>query len=1032
MVKVTKDLLAKDTEKELETQKVLKKMTKESEEEKASILAQLHKFPYLDLNLVPLNSDEIQAISAEESHLHNLAVFQKSGKNVKVAITNPVNADTLKYIEKLEKENGWQIRAFVVSASSLERVWNKYKESPLLENLDVLRMSLSEKDLKDFERQFGDLIELKKRMKEIPTTQIINIVMTGAIKMMASDIHFEPQEETVRMRYRIDGVLQDIGNFPPDIYRFILSRIKLLAKMKLNIRNIAQDGSFSINLGKGPIDSAPKKNEADSPKDSAKKEEKEGEIDVRVSIIPGNFGESIVMRLLNQSDILLGVEDLGLQGLAYNQVQEQAAKPNGMILTTGPTGSGKTTTLYALINKLNTADVKIITIEDPIEYKIKGISQTQVSKSREYTFAKGLRAIVRQDPDIILVGEIRDDETADIAINASLTGHLVLSTLHTNNAPASIPRLIEMGIKPTLIPPSVNAFIAQRLVRCLCPDCKKEYEPAHETIETIKRILAIISPKAKIEIPKEVTKLYKPVGCVKCHNSGYKGRIGIFEVLTINENIEKLIMEMASEREIAQSAMEDGMITMTQDAILKVIKGMSSMEEVWRVTGQAEFLEEIYEKLMAQLLSRMITISEKDLENVSENVSSFEKLNQLINKTSAKNIATIVLAGAILLEAGDIHIEPEEKDIKIRFRIDGILQTAGTIPLTEYPAFLGELKQLCGFKTEVREGVKDSRFSINLEKPFGKITETKIDIRVSIILGGFGETVVMRLLNKAAVALDIDKLGIRKQNLDKILSEVKKPNGVFLNTGPTGSGKSTTLYSLLKVINNPEVKIITVEDPIEYQLEGILQTQVNEEGGYTFANALRALLRQNPDIMMVGEIRDEETANTAIQSALTGHLILSTLHTNDASGSVQRLINMGVRPDDLATSSNAFMAQRLVRKLCDCKEKIKPTPEEKERIAKVLASISPKSNLTIPKIDSIFKPKGCAKCNNIGYKGRTTISEVLAVDKDIKELISQSVISFKIKEKAVENGMITMAQDGFLKVLEGDTTLEEVERVVEK
>jgi type IV pilus assembly protein PilB len=1028
MVKVTKNLLAKDTEKEMQTQKVLKKMTKESEEEKASILAQLHKFPYLDLNLIPLNSDEIQTISAEDSRLHSLAVFQKSGKNIKAAITNPVNVDTLKYIEKLEKENGWNIRTFVVSVSSMERVWNKYKESPLLENLDMLQLSLSEKDLKDFEHQFGDLIELKKRMREIPTTQIINIVMTGAIKMMASDIHFEPQEETVRMRYRIDGVLQDIGNFPPDVYRFVLSRIKLLAKMKINLRNIAQDGSFSINLDKDVIDSITNKSKTGS----SQKEEGKREIDIRVSIIPGNFGESIVMRLLNQSDILLGVEELGLQGLAYNQVQEQAAKPNGMILTTGPTGSGKTTTLYALINKLNTADVKIITIEDPIEYKIKGISQTQVSKSREYTFAKGLRAIVRQDPDIILVGEIRDEETADIAINAALTGHVVLSTLHTNNAPASIPRLIEMGIKPTLIPPSINVFIAQRLVRCLCPNCKKEYEPARETIETIRRILAIISPKAKIEIPKEINKLYKPMGCVKCHNTGYKGRIGIFEVLTINENIEKLIMEMASEREIAQSAMEDGMITMTQDAILKVIKGSTSMEEVWRVTGQAEFLEEIYEKLMDQLLSRMITISEKDMKNVSENISSFEKLNQLINKTSAKEIAKMVLAGAILLEAGDIHIEPEEKNIKIRYRIDGILQNVGTIPLTEYPAFLGELKQLCGFKTEVREGVKDSRFSINLEKTFGKITETKIDIRVSIILGGFGETVVMRLLNKAAVALEIDKLGIRKQNLDKILSEVKKPNGVFLNTGPTGSGKSTTLYSLLKVINNSEVKIITVEDPIEYQLEGILQTQVNEEGGYTFATALRSLLRQNPDIMMVGEIRDEETANTAIQSALTGHLILSTLHTNDASGSIQRLINMGVRPDDLATSSNAFMAQRLVRKLCECKEKIKPTPVEKERIIKVLASISPKSNVAIPKIEIVYKPTGCVKCNNIGYKGRTTISEVLVIDKDIKELISQSAISFKIKEKAIENGMITMAQDGFMKILEGETTLDEVERVVEE
>ena len=1007
MPKIIKGGTVVNEEKALKTQAVISHINKKEEEEEASSLAQSAGLPYIDLNIFPIGSDDIRTISEDDSHKFNVGVFRRKGISYHFAVVDPNNEETLQYINKFKEEKGWQINIFVISHASLQRIWNKYKEAPLLENIDMLKLSLEGKDLEEFEKQFGDLLKLKERMREIPTTQVISIVMSGGIKMRASDIHFETQEDAARLRYRVDGVLQDIGMFPYDVYHSLVSRIKMMGKMKINLREIAQDGHFSINL-------------------------ENGRIDVRVSIIPGNHGESIVMRLLNQADVLLKVEDLGLRGLAYDEVKKQTEKTSGMILTTGPTGSGKTTTLYALINTLNEPGVKIITVEDPVEYQIKGISQTQINKSKGYTFANGLRAIVRQDPDVVLVGEIRDEETMDISVNAALTGHLVLSTLHTNSAAATIPRIIELGIKPNLIPPSSNAFMAQRLVRRLCPDCREKYVPAKETIDSLKKILAIISPKAKIEIPKDIEYLYRPKGCSKCRNLGYKGRIGVYEVLTINEEIEKLILEMASETDITKAALENGMITMAQDGILKSIEGITSLEEVWRVTGQTDFLEEIYEKLMAQSLSRAIALSEEEVKKTSENISSFDVLGKFLASANQKEAIKYVFASALLLETGDIHIEPEESDVKIRYRIDGILQTAGVIPLNEYPSFLGEIKVLCGFKAEVREGVKDSRFSIVMDKPFGTIKDTKVDVRVSIILGGFGETVVMRLLNKSAVALDINKLGIRKQNLDKILHEVNKPNGVFLNTGPTGSGKSTTLYSVLSVLNKPEVKIITVEDPIEYQLQGILQTQVNDGGGYTFPTALRALMRQNPDVMMVGEIRDEETASVAIQSALTGHLVLSSLHTNDSVGSVQRLLNMKVRADDLATSSNAFMAQRLVRKLCDCKEKIAITPEQRERIDKIVKTISPAAGVEVPKTDFIYKPKGCPKCNGIGYKGRTTVSEVFVIDKDIKEMIFKNEFSTQIRDKAIEKGMLTMAQDGMLKVLEGETTIEEVDRVTEE
>ncbi len=1031
MVKVSKQAIIKDEEKEMKTLRALRRLKKESEEEQAATVAKNHNLFYIDLNIFPVSGDEIRALPEEAARLYGLAVFQKAGKNVRLAITNPDDQKALEHIKKLQKENGWNIRLYVVSQSSLQKALNKYRETPLMETLEHYRISLTGKDLEEFEEEFKDLLELKKRIREIPTTQIISTIMAGAVKMKASDIHFEPQEEEVRLRYRLDGVLQDIGNLPLDIYRFILSRIKMMGKMKINIRDIAQDGQFTVDIENGPprVDS-PRFGEAGvaSPRVEA------GKINVRVSVIPGKRGESVVMRLLNQADVLLKVEELGLRGLAYEQVQKQTAKPHGMILNTGPTGSGKTTTLYAVLNKINTPGVKVITIEDPVEYEIKGISQTQVAKDRGYTFEKGLRAIVRQDPDIILVGEIRDDETADIALNAALTGHLVLSTIHANSAAGAVPRLLELGVKPNLVAPAINALIAQRLVRCLCPHCKESYTPAGETTDSIKKILAIISPKAKVDIPKNIEKLYRPApgGCPRCRNLGYKGRIGVFEVLTMSETIEKLVLEMASEEDITQAALEEGMMTMAQDGILKALEGITSLEEVWRVTGQTEFLEELYEKLMEQTLARAIKIPEKDWEKVSQNISSFEKFSRFFRGANQKDAFRYVVAAALLLSAGDIHIEPEESGVAVRLRIDGILHAIGHIPLNEYPTFLGEIKLLCGLKAEVRQGVRDSRFSVILEKPHQDIRDEKVDVRVSIILGGFGETVVMRLLNQGAVSLDVDKLGIRKQNLDKILHEIKKPNGFFLNTGPTGSGKTTTLYSLLKILNKPEVKIITVEDPIEYQLPGILQTQVNLEGGYTFPTALRALLRQNPDIIMVGEIRDDETAKIAVQSSLTGHLVLSTLHTNDAPGAIPRLLNMGLRTDDLATAANGFMAQRLVRKLCECREKIKPTAEQKEKISHIIKSISPKAGIKIPKSDYIYKPKGCAKCNGIGHKRRTTVSEVLVKNKEIQEMIYKNELSTHIRDKAIELGMLTMQQDGILKVLEGETTLEEVERVTEE
>lgn len=997
------------SKKDLETIKVISTLRHQSEEEFTAAFARSIELPYADTNLVPISTDSIKILPEKEAVEYDVAIIQKVAKKVTIISPDPTKPKTAEYLKKLQEEKGWNLVLFVVSRYNMDKVLERYKKIVFTDVLSQMIVNLTSEDLEKFDQYLKDLVDLKQRVNEVSTTQILNTFMGGAYKLGASDVHIEPQENEFRLRYRIDGILHDVIILPLSVFKSIITRIKMMAGMKINLRDIAQDGAFDVGI---------------------KFPDGERRISIRVSIIPGNFGESVVMRLLDPSSINIGVEKLGLQGLAYEEIQKKINAPTGIILTTGPTGSGKTTTLYAFINNLNTPETKIITIEDPVEYSVKGISQTQVEKSRGYTFASGLRAIVRQDPDVILVGEIRDEETAEIAVNSALTGHLVLSTIHTNSAVGTIPRLIDLGIKPSLIAPAVNALIGQRLVRKLC-DCKEEYIPAKESVEHIKKILSIISPKAKVDVPKEITKLYRPKGCPKCNNFGYKGRVGIFEILTITEEIEKLILDFASETEITVSALESGMITMLQDGILKALQGVTSIDEVKSVTGSGDFLEAIYEKLMAQTLGRGISVNQESFSKAKENIADFKKLQEVISTSKIKDINKIIFSAASLLRVGDIHIEPGASDVKIRFRIDGILQTIATFPLNEYPNLLGEIKLLSGVKSQAREGVVDSRFAIKFDEDIEDVRERSLDVRVSIILGGYGETVVMRLLSKASQELDINKLGIREQNKTKIIHEISKANGVFLNTGPTGSGKTTTLYSILNILNKPEVKIITVEDPIEYQIEGLLQTPTNDKEGYTFSTALRALLRQNPDIMMVGEIRDNETAEVAVQASLTGHLVLSTIHTNNAAGAVQRMLNMGVSPSDIASAVNAFMAQRLVRKLCDCKEKITLPETDKVKISEVLKTISPKSGVEIPPIGEVYKPKGCEKCNHIGFKGRTTISEVFVIDKDIQELITRGAITAELQAKAVENGMLTIAQDGVLKVLEGETTLEEVERVTD-
>lgn len=394
----------------------------------------------------------------------------------------------------------------------------------------------------------GDLLD---DTSDAPIIKLVNLMLSQAVKDRASDIHIEPTQNRLKIRYRVDGILYDMLSPPKHIQSALVSRIKVMAEMNIAEKRLPQDGRIEIRIGN--------KN-----------------IDIRVSTIPTGFGERVVLRLLDKTRILLRLSDLGMPAGRLKEFDRLIRASHGIILVTGPTGSGKTTTLYAALSNINKTDINIITIEDPVEYQIDGVGQIQVNPKIELTFARGLRSIVRQDPDVILVGEVRDLETAEIAIQSALTGHLVFSTLHTNDAASAVTRLIDMGIEPFLVTSSVIAILAQRLVRVICDQCKEEYTPDEESLRNIGLATEELSGK----------KLYKGRGCPACLNTGYKGRTGIFEFLLFDESIQNLILKTSDANAVKQKAVQNGMITLRRDGAQKVLDGITTIEEVFRVTHQ--------------------------------------------------------------------------------------------------------------------------------------------------------------------------------------------------------------------------------------------------------------------------------------------------------------------------------------------------------------------------------------------------------------------------------------------------------------
>lgn len=532
------------------------------EKELIKIEAYLLGVPFINLDEEIIPPEILKIIPESIARAHNIIAFNKTGNTLEVAMLDPEDLRTIEFIKKITPS--LKILPRLTTPESIKNVLSQYQETLETEFGDIMKGGSD--GIKHIQEEVsqGGKEELQKAAEEVSIIRVVDTFLKHAILQRTSDVHIEPLEKEVVIRYRIDGILHDVMSLPFSMASGIAARIKVLSNLKLDERRLPQDGRFKI-------------------------ETEDFKYSIRVSVLPVLNGEKIVMRLLAEGTKNSTLEDLGFMGLALEKVRNSLHKTTGMVLITGPTGSGKTTTLYAMMEILNTPNVNISTIEDPVEYRMPRINQTQVNDKIGLTFASGLRALVRQDPNIIMVGEIRDRETSDLAVNAALTGHLVLSTLHTTEAGGAIPRLIDMGTEPFLLSSTLNIIIAQRLVRKFHGD-KEKYKLKPSDIENlgkyydIERITDLLREEKVLKLKETIKdlQLYRPKPS-KDYPSGYKGRIGIFEVLSVNDTIKNLINQKASTEEITKQAIKDGMRTMTEDGFIKAAQGLTSLEEVLRV-----------------------------------------------------------------------------------------------------------------------------------------------------------------------------------------------------------------------------------------------------------------------------------------------------------------------------------------------------------------------------------------------------------------------------------------------------------------
>jgi len=818
------------------------------------------KVPLIDLKKHTISPEILRLVPEELARKFNVIPLEVIGRSLVLVMEDPMNVeaiDTIAAVSKMPVEPMMGFRDEI--RKTIDRIYvTKYEPG---EEFVVMTPPLEE--------EAPAPEELLSEESQVPVIRILNQLIPQAVKSRASDIHIEPQEDKLQIRFRIDGVLQNIKSLNRSMHGALISRLKIMAGMNIAERRRPQDGQCSVKVdGK--------------------------DIDIRVACGNTIYGEMMVLRILSKSASLLELSDLGFLPETIERYQQMLKLPFGMVLIGGPTGSGKTTTLYASVNQLNRTECNILTIEDPIEYHLSGINQFQVNPKSDVSFANSLRAFMRLDPDVILVGEIRDTETAKIATQAALTGHLVLSSVHANDAVGIMFRLLDLGVEPFLICSALAGTVAQRIVRRTCPSCRAPYEAPVEEKMAYQEEMG--------ELPDQ---FYKGKGCNLCNGTGYLGQCGVFELFTLTDEVKRLFLSGSTASQIRAQAIRDGMVPLKHDAMLKVKQDITIVPEVLRNVFSTD------EQYVRQQVGGTPDIDSGTLITTNhEEATSMARSQSPESKSESAYIKVEKLLKLMVdKHASDLHLKVSSPPV---LRIDGALVTQDDLPPLTVPDIESAFKQVT---------TEDQRIAFAGER--------YLDLAYSI--PGLARFRLNTLQQRGTLSLAFRLIpftipSIDELELPQICKElVMKPRGLILVTGPAGSGKSTTLAAMISHLNENEKRnVISIEDPIEFLYPDkkclISQLELGDDTK-SFAAALKHALRHDPNVIVIGEMRDLDTISTAMTAAETGHLILGTLHTIDAVQSVDRLIDMF--PDgqqrqvrlQLSHVIEAVLSQRLVTRI---------------------------------------------------------------------------------------------------------------------
>ncbi len=885
---------------------------------------------HIDIANAKVNLDATALIPANLAEKYCMLAINDENGVLTVVVNDPMNFFAIEDIKQL---TGRQLNICLCESEPLQKAINYYYSEVAAQKAARTANTMANEKQDDLEE-----LTVEEGDDETPIINLLNSLLKRAYSVNSSDIHIEPFEDKSIVRMRIDGAIVDYVTLQKGLHASLIARIKIISELDIAERRVPQDGHFRVNV--------------------------EGEyINIRVSILPTVFGEKAVLRLLAGNSTIQHADSFGMEERDYERFRAMLDSPHGIIYLTGPTGSGKTTTLYMVLDEMAKRSVNISTIEDPVEKNIKKINQTQVNNTAGLTFEVGLRALLRQDPDIIMVGETRDSETASISVRSAITGHLVFSTLHTNDATSSIVRLIDMGVEPYLVANSMVGTVAQRLMRRICPECGQEVEATEEEC----RLLGV-APGTKIK---------KAHGCTQCNFTGYSGRIAIHEILTIDSTVRKMITDGASMDEIQDYAVRhQGMRLLRDSAIEKVLQQITTIEELRKVAYYSDAPD-----VQAGNVSTRAAAQPAAPQPVTPQIVQMTEIPQPVmaqvkeDPFAGVGPATVHVEDIILRarESGcsDIHITAAKP---LMMRINGALRETKE----QYSR-----EQITAMLLEMCDPKQRAQLAAGNDLDFAVQTRDGHRQRVNIFrdMGALAATI--RLLNSHIPTLE--SLG-----LPMVLGEiVKQPRGLILVTGPTGSGKSTTLAAMIDSINatRPD-HIITIEDPVEYVYEKkqslIHQREVGRDVT-SFAAALRSALREDPDIILVGEMRDYETISAALTAAETGHLVLSTLHTTGAAQTIDRIIDAcpngsqnQVRTQ-LAGVLNAVVTQCLIPKI------------EGGRIAATEILIGTDA------ISNMIRENKCHQMNTAMQAGAALGMHTL--NKDLMSLVQRGVISMEQARK---------------------------------